>query len=142
MILACLCCSQDFYPCAALTDWQQDADSHHDQQQRQPERHQYDPLGYLKRILVGKAAQEIEDSENALASMNCWSFDQRIFDACRKVPISVRNEFELPQAVQLAIDTMDMKIRVIPVDAGVLDLSSRGDIAAVAQRLSEVEVSL
>lgn len=101
-----------------------------------------DDEGFLRQILVGKAAQEIVDSDNALASMNCWAFDYRIFEACRKVPISVRNEFELPQAVQLAIDTMNMRIRVIPVDAGVLDLSSRGDIDAVAQRLSRIEVSL
>ena len=101
-----------------------------------------DDDGFLRRILVGKAAQEIVDSDNALASMNCWSFDHRIFDACRLVPVSARNEFELPQAVQLAIDTMDMKMRVVPVDAGVLDLSSRGDIASVAQRLGGIDVSL
>jgi dTDP-glucose pyrophosphorylase len=98
--------------------------------------------GFLHRILVGKAAQEIEDSDNALASMNCWSFNQEIFEACRRVTISARNEFELPQAVQLGIDTMNMKIRVIPIDAGVLDLSSRSDIAEVERRLSKIEVSL
>ncbi|HUQ18657.1 MAG TPA: sugar phosphate nucleotidyltransferase [Gemmatimonadaceae bacterium] len=101
-----------------------------------------DDEGFLRRIMVGKDAQDIQDSDNALASMNCWSFDHRIFDACRLVPISVRNEFELPQAVQLAIDTMDMRIRVIPIDAGVLDLSSRSDIAAVTRRLSGITVSL
>lgn len=101
-----------------------------------------DDDGFLRRILVGKASQEIVDSDNALASMNCWSFDQRIFEACRRVPISVRGEFELPQAVQLAIDTMDMRISVVPIDAGVLDLSSRGDIAAVAELLRGVDVSL
>ena len=98
--------------------------------------------GFLRRILVGKAAEEIADSENALASMNCWLFDHRIFDACRGVPISVRHEYELPQAVQLGIDTLGMKVRVVPMDAGVLDLSSRGDIAAVAQRLAGVQVAL
>jgi dTDP-glucose pyrophosphorylase len=101
-----------------------------------------DEDGFLRRILVGKAAQEIDDSANALASMNCWLFDTQIFDACRKVPVSVRNEFELPQAVQLAIDTMGMKIRVIPIDAGILDLSSRADIASVAKRLEAISVSL
>lgn len=101
-----------------------------------------DEHGYLRRILVGKAAEEIADSDNALASMNCWAFDQQIFDACRRVSMSVRNEFELPQAVQLAIDTMEMKIRVLPIDAGVLDMSSRADIAAVAERLAGIQVSL
>lgn len=101
-----------------------------------------DEDGFLRRVLVGKAAQEVVDSANALASMNCWTFDRRIFEACRTVPVSARNEFELPQAVQLAIDTMGMKIRVIPVDAGVLDLSSRADIETVAQRLAEIPASL
>jgi glucose-1-phosphate thymidylyltransferase len=101
-----------------------------------------DEDGFLRRILVGKAAQDVDDSSNALASMNCWLFDSRIFDACRMVPLSVRNEFELPQAVQLAIDTMGMKIRVIPIDAGILDLSSRSDIASVALRLGAIPVSL
>lgn len=101
-----------------------------------------DDDGFLRRILVGKAAEEIEDSGNALASMNCWLFDHRIFDACRAVPISVRNEYELPHAVQLGIDTLGMKVRVIPIEAAVLDLSSRSDISGVAQRLAGIHVSL
>jgi dTDP-glucose pyrophosphorylase len=101
-----------------------------------------DPNGFLKRILVGSSAAAVGDSDNALASMNCWLFDSQIFDACRRVGLSARNEYELPQAVQLAIDTMNMKVRVVPIDAGVLDLSSRADIAAVAERLENVEVRL
>ena len=101
-----------------------------------------DAEGFLRRILVGKAAEQVTDSENALASMNCWLFDHRIFDACRNVSVSARNELELPQAVQLAIDNDDMQFRVIPIDAGVLDLSSRSDIASVAERLKGIAVSL
>lgn len=100
-----------------------------------------DADGFLRRILVGKAAEAVE-SQDALASMNCWLFDRRIFDACRLVPISVRNEYELPQAVQLGIDQRGMKVLVVPLDAGVLDLSSRGDIASVTDRLKNVDVRL
>lgn len=101
-----------------------------------------DEDGFLRRILVGAASQGIVDSANALASMNCWLFDHHIFEACRAVPMSVRGEFELPQAVQLGIDTMGMKFRVIPIEAGVLDLSSRADIASVTNRLAGIPVSL
>lgn len=97
--------------------------------------------GFLRRILVGKAA-EARESNDALASMNCWLFDRQIFEACRQVPISVRDEYELPQAVQWGIDKLGMKVRVVPLDAGVLDLSNRGDIATVAERLRNVEVRL
>jgi len=101
-----------------------------------------DEGGYLRRILVGKAAEDAPGGDDALASMNCWLFDSRIFEACRLVPKSVRDEYELPQAVQLGIDRLGMKIRIVPVHAGVLDLSSRSDIASVAEQLQGVEVRL
>jgi dTDP-glucose pyrophosphorylase len=98
-----------------------------------------DSDGFLRRILVGQAAADKSDSE-ALASMNCWLFDTRIFDACRNVPLSARGEYELPQAVQRAIDRGEMTVRVVPIDAAVLDLSSRADIESVTRLLHGVEV--
>jgi glucose-1-phosphate thymidylyltransferase len=74
------------------------------------------------------------------ASMNCWLFDSRIFDVCRLVPMSPRGELELPRAVQMAVDTLGMKFQVIKLIAPVLDLSTRGDIASVQERLSGLEV--
>ena len=100
-----------------------------------------DAEGFLTNILVGDDA-ESASSTDALASMNCWLFDERIFDACRVVPVSARNEYELPQAVQIGIDQLGMKFRVVPLDAGVLDLSSRADIATVTERLKGVNVNL
>jgi len=73
-------------------------------------------------------------------SMNCWRFDASIFDACRSVELSARGELELPDAVRLLIDSHPL--RVAPLSAGVLDLSSRDDVAAVAARLADVEVNL
>jgi glucose-1-phosphate thymidylyltransferase len=75
------------------------------------------------------------------ASMNCWLFDSRIFDACRAVPMSPRGELELPRAVQLAIDTMGMKFHVIRVSAAVLDMSTRADIASVQKWLAHIKPS-
>ena len=75
-------------------------------------------------------------------SMNCWRFDAAVLDACRRVPLSGRGEYELPDAVRLAMHKMGRTFRVIRMNAGVLDLSSRGDIAAVKDRLASVKVSL
>ena len=74
------------------------------------------------------------------ASMNCWLFDSKIFDACRTVQMSPRGELELTRAVQMAIDA-GMKIQVVKVDLPVLDLSSRADIPLVASRLRGIKVS-
>jgi dTDP-glucose pyrophosphorylase len=80
-------------------------------------------------------------SAEVYASMNCWLFDSRIFEACRKVPVSPRGELELPRAVQLAIDTMGMTFSVVRLALPVLDMTSRSDIAAVQQRLAGANAS-
>jgi hypothetical protein len=49
---------------------------------------------------------------------------------------------ELPLAVQYAIDVLGLRIKVIPDESPVLDLSSRADIPRVALALSKAEVSL
>lgn len=97
--------------------------------------------GFLVRIVPREGDQRPADDET-YASMNCWLFDSRIFAACRRVTMSPRNELELPRAVQLAIDTMGMKIRVVRFRLPVLDMSTRGDIASVEARLRQIEVRL
>ncbi len=81
-------------------------------------------------------------ARGSYVSMNCWRFDTRIFDACRRVPLSTRGELELPLAIQHAIDDGRFPVRAVLSDAGVLDLSGRGDIAGVAARLAGVQVHL
>ena len=78
---------------------------------------------------------------HALISMNLWRFTPAIFDHCRQVPRSVRGEYELPEAVNRAIQH-GMRLRVERSDSGVLDLSQRADISALAERLRNVEVRL
>jgi dTDP-glucose pyrophosphorylase len=75
-------------------------------------------------------------------SMNAWVFGPDIFDACRHVAPSIRGELELQDAVRYAIRTLGTRFRVVPVAAGVLDLSNRGDIAAVTARLEGIEARL
>jgi glucose-1-phosphate thymidylyltransferase len=75
------------------------------------------------------------------ASMNCWLFDSRIFAFCRNVRLSPRGEYELPRAVQDAVDAGEMRFSVLLEHAGVLDLSTRADVAAVQQKLAGLAVS-
>jgi dTDP-glucose pyrophosphorylase len=77
----------------------------------------------------------------AMISMNCWRFGPRIFDAIRRTALSPRGEYELADAVREAIRRGE-RFHVVPVAAGILDLSQRGDIPSVARRLAEVEVRL
>ena len=98
---------------------------------------------HLRRIV------EKPDDESARAlgrdvwvSMNCWRFDARVFDVCRRVARSARGEFELPVAVQLALDERLFPVVAVQTHLPVLDLSSRSDIAGVATRLAGVEVRL
>jgi dTDP-glucose pyrophosphorylase len=77
-----------------------------------------------------------------LVSMNCWRLTSAFFRACRDVQTSPRGELELPLAVQYAIDVLGLRIKVIPDESSVLDLSARADIPRVALALSTAEVSL
>lgn len=75
-------------------------------------------------------------------SMNCWCFGPAIFPACAAIQPSPRSELELTDAVQFAISSLGERFQVLDFRAGVLDLSSRSDIAAVAERLRGIEVNL
>jgi glucose-1-phosphate thymidylyltransferase len=101
-----------------------------------------DAQGYLSGIvekpsdgLVANAGTHGE--RDPLVSMNCWRFDARIFQACRDVPRSPRGEFELPEAVGLAI-RRGMTFRALRMGGSVLDLSRRADAVEVARRLEGV----
>ena len=99
--------------------------------------------GYLRRIVEKPddvTARAMSDV--ALVSMNVWAFDRGIFEPCRTVRPSPRGELELPVAVQHAIDDYGQRFRAVPMTAAVLDLSSRADIAGVADRLATVDVRL
>lgn len=78
----------------------------------------------------------------SVVSMNLWSFTPTIFEACRRVKPSVRGELELQDAVRIARDELGDRFRVVPFAGEVLDLSSRGDIGVVSERLRNVEVAL
>lgn len=101
-----------------------------------------DADGYLSGIVEKPperfdVAAEGHSEREALVSMNCWRFDSRIFQACRDVPRSPRGEFELPEAVGLAM-RRGVKFRALRMGGSVLDLSRRADAVEVARRLEGV----
>jgi len=75
-------------------------------------------------------------------SMNVWRLSAEIFRACREIRPSPRGELELPLAVDYAVRVLGMRVHAIPIDAEVLDLSSRGDVALVTARLEAYDVRL
>lgn len=98
--------------------------------------------GLLKRISEkpDDAALDAHGTD-ARVSMNCWRLTSGFFRACRDVQQSPRGEFELPLAVQYAIDILGMPFSVVHSDAPVLDLSHRVDIPRVAALLADTEVN-
>lgn len=102
----------------------------------------FDSDGFLRSIVPKPGAAPAEHDGEVYCSMNCWLFTPMIFDACRKVELSPRGEIELPRAVQLAIDTMGMRMRVIRVAEPVLDLSTRADVQQVQVMLESVTPQL
>lgn len=74
---------------------------------------------------------------DSLVSMNAWLFSPEIFNACRAIGPSTRGEYEITTAVQYAIDHLGEKFAAVRSAEGVLDLSSRADIASVARFLND-----
>jgi glucose-1-phosphate thymidylyltransferase len=75
-------------------------------------------------------------------SMNLYRFDSVVFDACRAVePDPERGELELTAAVGALARSEDAEFRVIYCEGGVLDLTSRADVPAVARALAGRQLS-
>jgi glucose-1-phosphate thymidylyltransferase len=100
-----------------------------------------DEDGYLLDLVEKPEVSLANRLSGSLVSMNCWQFDSRIFNFCRRAKRSLRGEYELPGAVRDAIKA-GIVFRIIRSEAGVLDLSHRSDIASVAERLKNVRISL
>ena len=98
-----------------------------------------DSQGFLERIYE----KPLEETIRALGSpvyvsMNSWMFSPVIFQACLNIQLSARGELELTDAVQYAMDVLKEQFKARMYQSPVLDLSSRSDIAAVADKLREV----
>ena len=93
-----------------------------------------DDRGYLTGILE-KPANTETSTRKSLVSMNCWRFDERVLRSCRDVSRSARGEFEIPDAVSLAM-RRGVAFKTFEARGPVLDLSTRADAPDVARRLA------
>ena len=100
------------------------------------------PDSSLAKITEKPPAERRAPSAECRVSMNSWRFGPKIFAACRLVTPSPRGELELQDAVTIAIERFGERFEVVPFAGGVLDLSSRADIAEVTERLRGREVVL
>lgn len=94
-----------------------------------------DDEGYVRSIV--EKPTTVASGSSRKISMNLWRFDAGIFSACADVPMSSRGEFELPEAVSLAI-ARGMRVRALDARGPVLDLSRRADASDVEQRLAGI----
>ena len=100
-----------------------------------------DPDGFLTDI-VEKPAPSAFGAMPALVSMNLWALGSSVFEACARIAPSPRGELELADAIRVLVKDMGERVRVVAVRGPVLDLSVRGDIAAVERLLRGHEVVL
>lgn len=70
--------------------------------------------------------------------MNLWAVTPPVVDACRRVAKSTRGEYELPEAMALAVSE-GTPVHVVRVAAPVLDLSRRSDVASVVAKLAMID---
>lgn len=99
------------------------------------------PDGALRDIVEKPPVDHpLAQREMQRVSMNLWHLPATVFEALARVELSPRGELELLDAVRLLM--LDgVRVTAVPVAAGLLDLSTRADVAAVAARLSSRPVS-
>lgn len=101
-----------------------------------------DASGVLREIVEKPAADHpLAQRAERWVSMNLWSFTPLIFEACRRVRLSVRGELELQDAVMIAVRELGESFRVVHAHAGVLDLSRRADVATIGDHLRGIVVA-
>ena len=98
--------------------------------------------GCLERILEKPSAEALHAlGLPVYVSMNCWVFSPVIFRACQTIQPSARGELELTDAVQCAIEGLGERFCALTFRDAVLDMSSRLDIAVVAEKLRGINPS-
>ncbi len=88
--------------------------------------------------IVEKPGDSLDPHSDAArwVSMNLWALTPPFVDACRRVSLSARGEYELPEAIGSALQQHTM--HVVRRHDVVLDLSHRRDISRVTERLRGV----
>lgn len=95
----------------------------------------------MREIVEKPSPKVLAAHPQALISMNAWRFGPQIFQACESIPLSVREEYELPDAVRYLLEKQ-ISFVVYPTDEGVLDMSQKTDISSVRAALQNVSIKL
>lgn len=96
-----------------------------------------DENGHLVSLLEKPSPEQLASAgDDPMVSMNCWLLGPAVLQAARTIPLSARGEYEIVDAVRAAIEAGET-VELVPVKAGVLDMSSRGDIASVVAALGD-----
>jgi len=99
-----------------------------------------DDAGFLRAVREKPSADDpLAQRDERWVSMNLWSFTPVIFEACARVRPSARGELEIQDAVTIAMQDLGERFGVVRMRAGVLDMSSRADVAFVASQLAGIE---
>jgi glucose-1-phosphate thymidylyltransferase len=147
--------SDNYYPVAAYRDLAElgasglvafEADTLVRESRLEPERVlkyallDIDDDGWLRAVREKPAADDpLARRAERWVSMNLWSFTPIILEACARVLPSARGELEIQDAVTIAMGDLGERFRVVRMRAGVLDMSSRADVAFVASQLGAIE---
>ena len=95
--------------------------------------------GRIVRVVEKPTPAQAAAMPGALVSMTCWRMPPEIHAACRRVQRSARGELELVDAIN-AVIASGVRFEAVVAAEGVLDLSRRGDVAAVERALAGLAV--
>lgn len=97
--------------------------------------------GYLRDIVEKPEADHpLAQAAVRRVSMNLWHLPAEIFGVLPEVPVSPRGELELLDGVRLLMER-GARVAAVPLSCGLLDVSTRGDVAAVTARLGSRPVA-
>jgi len=100
-----------------------------------------DASGALRDIVEKPAADHpLAQSATRCVSMNLWHLDASVFEVLRGVQPSVRGELELVDGIR-GLLAAGIRVSAVPLALGLLDLSTRGDVASVTARLASHTVA-
>jgi dTDP-glucose pyrophosphorylase len=95
-----------------------------------------DANGLLREIVEKPAPDHpLARAASRIVSMNLWHLSAAIFDVLPQVRPSPRGELEIQDAIRMLVQSGE-PVRAVPISAGVLDLSTRADVATVTARLA------
>lgn len=96
----------------------------------------FDEKDYLTRVI--EKPEKVE--KQAFISMSAFIFSPKIFEACKRIELSPRGEFELADAINFATTNLGERFKAIYSDEGVLDLSSREDLKSIVRMLKNFQI--